>query len=75
MQVLETSGGWTAVVLAVGIALALIAGLFLVQRILRAWIRRRTGFTGPTRRSAYGIEEGLGLEEGQIQEPTSDAIH
>lgn len=45
MQALETSADWTGVALAIGIALALVAGFFLVQWILRTWIRWRTGFS------------------------------
>lgn len=74
MQIPETGGDWTGVALAAGIALALIAGLFLVQRVLRVWIRWRTGFSNPARSPAPRAEETLPLEENGLSEHAPDVV-
>ena len=74
MQIPEASGDWTGVILALGIALALIAGFFLVQRILRAWIRWRTGFSMQTRQARPIPKKDQPLEDHALQEQASDAV-
>ena len=74
MQIPETSGDWTGVALALGIALALIAGLFLVQRILRAWIRWRTGFSMTARQAKIDPHDDLPLDDHSLQEQASDVV-
>jgi len=74
MQVPETNGDWTGVVLAACIALALIAGLFLVQRVLRAWIRWRTGFSNRLPRVGFRSEDGLPVDDHCLEQPASDTV-
>ena len=50
MQVAEHD--WTGIIVALLIALALIAGQFLIHRAYQAWIRWRTGITATGRRTA-----------------------
>ncbi len=75
MQALETNADWTGVALAIGIALALIVGFFLVQRILRAWIRWRTGFSDRDRQLRLQAGHHPPLDDAPIQqECTSEQL-